>query len=101
MSSDLLYESNGRYATLTINRPDRRNPLGLIGDAELFASAAAKINADDGLRCVIITGAGTAFSAGGDVKAMRDRSGTFAGSESEIADQYRSSIHPLVHGRSR
>jgi len=59
--------------------PDSRNPLGEEGDGELFADAASRINADRDIRCVILTGAGKAFSAGGNLKAMREKSGTFAG----------------------
>ena len=71
MNEVLLFETNGPVATLTINRAESRNPLGHEGDGDAFAAAAAKINADRGIRAVILTGAGKAFSAGGDVKAMR------------------------------
>ena len=62
--STLLFEKHGFVATLAINRPETRNALGEEGDGELFAAAAARINADRELRCAIITGVGTAFSAG-------------------------------------
>ena len=78
MSEALLVEIDGPVATLTINRPESRNPLGQEGDGDLFAAACARINADRGIRAVILTGAGKAFSAGGDVKAMRERGGSFA-----------------------
>jgi enoyl-CoA hydratase/carnithine racemase len=83
--SALLLEKSGAVATLTINRPESRNPLGEEGDGDLFAGAAAEINADRTLRCVILTGAGTAFSAGGNVKAMRERSGPLLGPVSQSA----------------
>jgi enoyl-CoA hydratase/carnithine racemase len=94
--SALLLEKSGAVATLTINRPESRNPLGEEGDGDLFAGAAAEINADRTLRCVILTGAGTAFSAGGNVKAMRERSGAFAGSGVAIRERYRTGIHRIV-----
>ncbi len=94
--SALLLEKSQSVATLTINRPESRNPLGEDGDGELFAAAAAEINADRNLRCVILTGAGTAFSAGGNVKAMRDRSGAFAGPGVAIRERYRTGIHRIV-----
>ena len=53
--------------------PQSRNPLGEPGDGDLFADAAARINGDRDVRCVILTGAGQAFSAGGNLKAMRER----------------------------
>jgi 2-(1,2-epoxy-1,2-dihydrophenyl)acetyl-CoA isomerase len=94
--SALLYEKHGFVATLTINRPEMRNVLGEEGDGELFAAAAAKINADRELRCAIITGAGTAFSAGGNLKAMREKSGAFAGSPEAIRESYKNNIHKIV-----
>jgi enoyl-CoA hydratase/carnithine racemase len=94
--STLLFEKHGFVATLTINRPETRNALGESGDGELFAGAAARINADREVRCAILTGAGTAFSAGGNVKAMREKSGVFAGTSEQIRESYKSDIHKIV-----
>lgn len=96
MREELQFTGDGTRVTLTINRPDRRNPLGLPGDADWFAAAAARINADPAVRCVVLTGAGTAFSAGGDLVAMRDRTGTFAGGAADVAEGYRRDIHRMV-----
>ncbi len=94
--SALLFEKADHVVTLTINRPESRNPLGEEGDGELFADGSARINGDRDVRCAILTGAGTAFSAGGNVKAMRERSGAFAGAGVEIRERYRSGIHRMV-----
>jgi enoyl-CoA hydratase/carnithine racemase len=94
--SALLFDKQGFVATLTINRPDTRNALGEEGDGELFAAATARINADPEVRCAIVTGAGTAFSAGGNLKAMRDKTGAFAGTPDEIRERYKSNIHRIV-----
>ena len=64
VDNDLVLEIDGLIARLTINRPDSRNPLGQPGDGARFRAAADAINADKNLRCVIMTGAGPAFSAG-------------------------------------
>ncbi len=92
----LLFEKDGHIARLTINRPDKRNPLGLAGDGEIFQAAARRINGDFDLRCVIMTGAGSAFSAGGDLKAMRDRTGEFGVDNLRLRDHYRGSIHGII-----
>src|SRR5579871_597294 len=92
----LLFEKNGPLVTLTINRPESRNPLGEEGDGELFADACLRINTDRQVRCAILTGAGPAFSAGGNVKAMRERSGAFAGAGVHIRERYRTGIHRIV-----
>src|SRR5271156_894726 len=94
--SALLIEKNGSVVTLTINRPESRNPLGEDGDGELFANAAGRINADRDVRCVILTGAGKAFSAGGNLKAMREKSGSFSGGGVHIRERYRNGIHKMV-----
>ena len=97
IDNDLILEIDGLIARLTINRPDTRNPLGQPGDGERFRAAATAINGDKNLRCVIMTGAGSAFSAGGDLKAMRDKSGYFGGSGAELRDHYRHAIHGIIH----
>lgn len=94
--SALLFEKSGPLVTLTINRAESRNPLGEDGDGVLFSEACAKINADREVRCAILTGAGSAFSAGGNVKAMRERSGVFAGAGVHIRERYRNGIHRIV-----
>ena len=96
MNEVLLIETHGPVAVLTINRPETRNPLGHDGDGEAFAAAAARINGDRSIRAVILTGAGKAFSAGGDVKAMREKGGAFAGPGVSIRERYRTGIHKIV-----
>ena len=80
----------------TLDRPDRLNALPDLEDGDAFAAACESVNADQSLRCVILTGAGRAFSAGGDLKAMKDRRDMFAGSGPEIRDRYRRVVHRIV-----
>jgi enoyl-CoA hydratase/carnithine racemase len=94
--SVLKLEKRGGVALLTFDRPETLNALGAPGDGDAVASVCAEVNADRSLRCAVLTGAGRAFSAGGDVKAMQARSGAFAGSAVELREQYRSNIHRLV-----
>lgn len=93
---ELLLSIEGALAHLTINRPNTRNPLGHVGDGERFQSAIDTINADGNVRCVIMTGAGKAFSAGGDLKSMREKSGHFGGTPIELREHYRHSIHGII-----
>jgi enoyl-CoA hydratase len=61
-------ERDGAVATITLDRPERLNAL----DAEMVAAlgaACAALDADAGVRAVILTGAGRAFCAGGDIEA--------------------------------
>jgi enoyl-CoA hydratase/carnithine racemase len=89
-------ERRGAVAILTLNRPDSMNALGAPGDGDQVQAACDAINADPGVRCVILTGAGRAFSAGGDVKAMKAREGAFGGGGVGIRDNYRTNIHRVV-----
>jgi E-phenylitaconyl-CoA hydratase len=78
MSIDLELDATG-IATITINRPERRNAL----DAEHYAGLTAawtRVRDDAAIRCTIITGAGdVAFCAGADIKS-------FIGREVELAE---------------
>jgi len=57
---------DGRIATITLNRPDKKNPLTFESYAELGALFGNLTRASD-VRAIILTGAGEAFSSGGDV----------------------------------
>lgn len=92
----LQIERNGPVTTLTIDRADTMNPLGAPGDGDEFTRVCTAINRDLETRCVILTGAGRAFSAGGDIKAMRDKTGSFAGTTPAISDGYRDNIHMML-----
>lgn len=96
MTDPLLFEKNGHIVTLTMNRPESRNPLGEPEDAANYQAAATRINMDRDVRCVVLTGAGSAFSAGGNVKAMKEQDGNFSGPGVRIADGYREGIHQIV-----
>ena len=67
----LRYELKDGVATITLNRPDAYNALNLALGRDLF-HAALEADEDRGVRCVVITGAGRAFCAGGDVKDFAD-----------------------------
>ena len=86
MNDWLIFEKNGSVVTLTMNRPDIRNPLGEPEDVINFEEASKLINNDRDVRCVILTGAGKAFSAGGNVKNMQNKSGNFSGSSVGLRD---------------
>jgi enoyl-CoA hydratase/carnithine racemase len=71
MADFLIYDQNGAIVTLTMNQPEMRNPLtGNTAVAE-FIAACERITADPTVRVAIVTGAGSAFSSGGNVKNMR------------------------------
>ena len=65
----LLYAVRDHVATITLNRPERRNALNPRAYAEVEAAFCAA-SADDDVRVVIVTGADPAFCSGEDVKEM-------------------------------
>jgi 2-(1,2-epoxy-1,2-dihydrophenyl)acetyl-CoA isomerase len=68
-TNDLLVAITEGVAVLTLNRPERRNALSQPMLSAL-GNVLASIEVDDSVRCVVLTGAGGAFCAGGDVKGM-------------------------------
>lgn len=72
MSDLLLLERDGDVAVLTFNDPDRRNAMTeAMGQA--FAARIADLALDESLRALVLTGAGRAFSAGGDLGMIEAR----------------------------
>jgi len=67
---DLIFEVNGSIATITLNRPEAFNAISDRMRNELRHIIDC-LNADEEIRIVIITGAGKAFCAGGDIKLMK------------------------------
>jgi 2-(1,2-epoxy-1,2-dihydrophenyl)acetyl-CoA isomerase len=81
-TEDLRAEIEDGVAVITMNRPDRRNALS---EAMLSAlgTVLAMAEADPGVGAVVLTGAGGAFCAGGDVKGMAARSASRPGAAAE------------------
>ncbi|MFO1078153.1 MAG: enoyl-CoA hydratase-related protein [Planctomycetota bacterium] len=84
---EVHYDREGPLAILTLDRPSARNAYSEAMCAEL-CQALDRAERDDDVRCVVLTGAGPAFHAGGDIKAMRERSGMFAGDPAELRARY-------------
>ncbi len=95
MPDPLLYEKNGHVVTLTLNRHETRNAISEDEMVNAIVDACSRINADHDVRVAIITGAGSAFSSGGNVKDMRDKKGMFGGTANEIRDGYRNGIQRI------
>jgi 2-(1,2-epoxy-1,2-dihydrophenyl)acetyl-CoA isomerase len=68
-TDDLLATVDEGVATLTMNRPERRNAMSRAMN-EALATTLAEVEVADDVGCVVLTGAGGAFCAGGDVKGM-------------------------------
>jgi enoyl-CoA hydratase/carnithine racemase len=75
--ADLLYEVRDGVATITLNRPDRLNALshGPVGVHAQLVAALRSADENAEVRCVVLTGAGRAFSSGGDLTSDAPRQG--------------------------
>lgn len=92
-TEQLLATIDEGVATITLNRPERRNALS----GAMFAALGrvlADAEVDDRVGCVVVTGAGGAFSAGGDVKTMagEDRARSAGGISAEPLS-YDAAVH--------
>jgi enoyl-CoA hydratase/carnithine racemase len=91
----LLIERQGPIALLTLNDAATRNSLSpnLVSALISFLSGA---NADDGLACIVLTGAGDGFCSGGNVKEMvRGVEPMFTGTPQQMQEAYRAGIQAV------
>ncbi len=91
----LLVDRADHVETWTLNLPDSRNPISDSAMVEALCDRVDAVNSDPDVRAVVLTGAGTAFSAGGNVKDMVERNGMFGGSPYELRDGYRRGIQRI------
>ncbi|MEZ5595991.1 MAG: enoyl-CoA hydratase-related protein [Pseudomonadales bacterium] len=71
-TNDLLASLDAGVLTLTLNRPDARNAMS-GGMTAALAAQLASAELDPAVKCLVLTGAGKGFCAGGDVKGMATR----------------------------
>jgi 2-(1,2-epoxy-1,2-dihydrophenyl)acetyl-CoA isomerase len=81
-------------AIITLDRPQARNAWSEEMIAA-FVSTLERHEADPAVRVLIITGAGSAFCAGGDLKLMKDHAGMFAGDAYHLRQRYRRGIQRI------
>lgn len=93
--TDSSLEFGERVAVLTFKRHDVRNALTGTSLVEDIVRTVQWANREPELSVLILTGEGSAFCSGGNVKQMQARSDSFSGSPYEIQDQYRRGIQQL------
>jgi enoyl-CoA hydratase/carnithine racemase len=94
MPENVLIEIADQVAILTLNRPERRNAWTLRLANEL-SDALERCDADDGVRVVVVTGAGSAFSVGADI-GSGDLSNPGDGSATSEDDRMPSVFPPML-----
>lgn len=97
MTDHLLESFDNGVATLTMNRPEARNAMS----GEMMTAmheALPRLAADSNVRCVVLTGAGGAFCAGGDVKGFAADAGGSGSSGSSRGFDLEGRAHGLRAG---
>jgi 2-(1,2-epoxy-1,2-dihydrophenyl)acetyl-CoA isomerase len=90
-ASSLLFERVGAVAKLTLNRPAAANAINLSLARELMR-AAIECDEDDSIRCVLLTGTGRFFCAGGDVRSFAEAGATIASLLKEMTGYFHMAI---------
>jgi enoyl-CoA hydratase/carnithine racemase len=93
----VLYETRDRVAILTLNRPDSRNAIGEHADCAELVEAVERANADRSISVLVLTGSGASFSAGGNLKGMRDRNGIGPlATPADTRDNYKKGVQKIA-----
>lgn len=95
MSDFLIVERDGGVLTARLNSPATRNALTEPTQMQELEALCRSIRTDHSVKVLVITGEGSAFCAGGNVKDMQSRGGIFAGSPYEVRDSYRNTIQRI------
>lgn len=95
MKPFLICERDGGVLTVRMDRAESRNALTEPGQMQEFVELCAQIRRDRSVKILLLTGNGSAFCAGGNVKDMRERGGIFAGSPYEVRESYRNGIQSI------
>jgi 2-(1,2-epoxy-1,2-dihydrophenyl)acetyl-CoA isomerase len=91
------YAAADRIVTLTLNRPESRNAIGAQQDCQDVIDAVRRAEEDPGISCIVLTGAGTSFCAGGNLKGMQSRSGIGRlGTPEATRANYRRGVQHLI-----
>ena len=96
MTEKLLFSQEGHIVTLTLNMPETRNVLTDVDLCDAVVEAMQRINRDQSVRCSILTGAGKAFSSGGNLKHMKEKTSIFGGDAIDAKDGYRAGIQRVA-----
>ena len=95
MSDLVLRDEEAGVVTLTLNQPKLRNPISDTPTIEALIAAITAADADINVRAVILTGAGSAFSTGGNIQTMRAGGGLNDPLPANTRRNYRQGIQRL------
>jgi 2-(1,2-epoxy-1,2-dihydrophenyl)acetyl-CoA isomerase len=91
---DLLVEFKSNSVWITLNRAEASNAYS-TGMVQALVEVLKFADIDTSARVIVITGAGKNFCAGGDIKAMKGKTGMFAGESNQLREAYQSGIQQI------
>jgi 2-(1,2-epoxy-1,2-dihydrophenyl)acetyl-CoA isomerase len=91
---DLLVEFKNQSLWITLNRPEASNAYS-TSMVRALVEVLKQADNDNEVRVIVITGAGKNFCAGGDIKAMKNKSGMFAGESNQLREAYQAGIQQI------
>ncbi|MBI5251005.1 MAG: crotonase/enoyl-CoA hydratase family protein [Desulfomonile tiedjei] len=93
---EVIFEQKGAIATLTLNRPDIRNAFTHQEMIDEIVDVCQMVQDLESVSVLVVTGAGSAFSAGGNVKDMYKKEGMFSGDPNDVRQNYRKGIQRVT-----
>jgi len=91
---DLLVEIKDHTLWIILNRPEASNAYS-TGMVKSLVKVLKLADENKNVRVIVITGAGKNFCAGGDIKAMQQKSGMFSGESNELREAYQQGIQQI------
>jgi len=90
----LLVQKKNHQLWVTLNNPDQSNAIteDMIGS---LCRVLKQADSDSQIRVIVLTGAGKNFCAGGDIKAMAEKTGMFQGESNELRQRYQNGIQQI------
>lgn len=86
---------NNSIALITLNRPEIKNAISDADVIDAFDAMVDQLNADGSVKVAVFTGAGDIFSGGGNIKAMKNRTGMFEGDVEQLQKNYKQFIQRI------
>jgi enoyl-CoA hydratase/carnithine racemase len=93
---EIIFEQKGAVAVLTLNRPDIRNAFTHQEMIDEIVDACQRVQDAESVSVLVVTGAGSAFSAGGNVKDMYKKEGMFSGDPNDVRQNYRKGLQRVT-----
>ena len=95
----LTYETDGRIATITLNRPERLNAIAR-GMPQEIREAVEKANDDNDVHAIVLTGAGRSFCAGYDLVDFAEHKSSAAGGQNPVKGPWDPMVDFAMMGRN-